>query len=268
MSDERLTSAAAAEFLNVGVSTIKRWADEGVLPCLRTAGGHRRFERSALTEQAARALATSLSQTETARWMGTLLAGGSAHEVAGALHSARHRLGAWWRVSRELGLVLSEIGRRWADGQVSIVEEHSISERLMRGLTLVMESIPTPPDARRMLVLTAEGEEHTLGLALAELCAREVGWLSQWCGRGTPLAELKQTLSLGEIDLVAVSASPYARDAEELAAQCSRLEALTEPRGTMLVLGGGGAWPRAPRYGVRVRHFEALHKLLFQRLAS
>jgi excisionase family DNA binding protein len=267
MGDERLTSADAAEFLNVGVSTIKRWADEGVLPCLRTAGGHRRFERSALTEQAARTLAKSLSQTETARWTGTLLAGGSAHQVAGALHGARHRLGAWWRVARELGLVLAEIGRRWAEGDVSIVEEHSASERLTRGLTLVMESMPTPPDARCVLLLTAEGEEHTLGLALVELCAREVGWVSQWCGRGTPLAALEGTLSAKEIDLVAVSASTHSQDSEELAAQCTQLEELTEPKGTMLVLGGGGAWPSVPRYAVRVRHFEALHKLLLQRLA-
>jgi MerR family transcriptional regulator, light-induced transcriptional regulator len=268
MSEERLTSADAAEFLNVGVSTIKRWADEGIVPCIRTAGGHRRFERSALTRHAARAIATNLSQTETARWVDTLLAGGSAHQVAGALHSARHRVGAWWRVARELGLVLAEIGRRWAEGELSIVEEHSVSERLMRGLTLVMESMPTPPNARCVLLLTAEGEEHTLGLALVELCAREVGWVSQWCGRGTPLSALEGTLNAKEVDLVAVSASTHSQDAKDLAAQCTQLEALTEPVGAMLILGGGGAWPSAPKVGIRVRRFEALHELLYQRLAS
>ena len=264
MPEEQLTSADAAEFLNIGVSTVKRWADEGIVPCIRTAGGHRRFERSALIAHAARALATNLSQTETSRWIDALLAEGSAHQVAAALHSARHRLGAWWRVARELGLVLAEVGRRWAEGELSILQEHSASERLSRGLTLVMESIPTPPEGRRALLLTAEGEEHTLGLALVELCARESGWVTHWCGRGTPFSELEGPLSSGEIDLVAVSASPYAHNPEDLEAQCDLLEALTEPHGITLVLGGGGAWPSSPKHGVRIRRFESLHELLYQ----
>ena len=35
--------AAAADRVGVTVSTLKRWADEGRLPCLKTRGGHRRF---------------------------------------------------------------------------------------------------------------------------------------------------------------------------------------------------------------------------------
>ena len=268
MGQDHLTSADAAEFLNVGVSTIKRWADEGIVPCIRTAGGHRRFERSVLIQHAARALATNLTQSETARWIDSLLAAGDAHRVAGALHGARNRLGSWWRVARELGLVLAEIGRRWADGELSILQEHSASERLSRGLTLVMASLPTAPDARRILLLTAEGEEHTLGLSLVELCAREAGWASHWCGRGTPLSELWGMLQTEKIDMIAISASPYALDAESLAEQCTALEALTEPRGIELVLGGGGAWPASPKYGLRLRRFEALHKLLAQSAKS
>ena len=265
MANDHLTSADAAEFLNVGVSTIKRWADDGIVPCIRTAGGHRRFERSVLMQHAARALATNLSQSETARWIDALLSGGSAHQIAGALHGARHRLGSWWRVSRELGLVLAEIGRRWAEGELSVAQEHSASERLSRGLTLVLASLPTAPDAPRALLLTAEGEEHTLGLTLVELCAREAGWMSHWCGRGTPFTELGRTLIDEKIAMVAVSASPFALEVEALADQCDRLEAICEPVGVTLLLGGGGAWPASPRYGIRVRRFEALHHLLTQR---
>jgi len=38
-----LTTRQAAKHLGVGTTSIKRWADEGVLRCERTAGGHRRF---------------------------------------------------------------------------------------------------------------------------------------------------------------------------------------------------------------------------------
>ncbi len=38
-----LTTTEAAKLLGVGTSSVKRWADEGRLPVVRTPGGHRRF---------------------------------------------------------------------------------------------------------------------------------------------------------------------------------------------------------------------------------
>lgn len=45
-----LTTAEAAGLASVAPSTIKRWADLGLLPFARTAGGHRRFERHAVEQ--------------------------------------------------------------------------------------------------------------------------------------------------------------------------------------------------------------------------
>lgn len=39
-----MTTRSVADLLGVGVSSVKRWTDEGKLTCVRTAGGHRRFE--------------------------------------------------------------------------------------------------------------------------------------------------------------------------------------------------------------------------------
>ena len=38
-----LTTREAADILGVGPTTVKRWSDEGKLPALKTAGGHRRY---------------------------------------------------------------------------------------------------------------------------------------------------------------------------------------------------------------------------------
>ncbi len=43
-----LTTVDAAAYLGVGTTSIKRWADQQLLPCQKTAGGHRRFSRDAL----------------------------------------------------------------------------------------------------------------------------------------------------------------------------------------------------------------------------
>lgn len=46
MGHNYLSTREAAELLGVGTTSIKRWAEEGTLPCIKTAGGHRRFRRS------------------------------------------------------------------------------------------------------------------------------------------------------------------------------------------------------------------------------
>ena len=46
MNDDLITTRAASALLGVGTTSVKRWADDGTLPCIRTAGGHRRFRRA------------------------------------------------------------------------------------------------------------------------------------------------------------------------------------------------------------------------------
>ena len=60
MSEHKLTSTRVAELLGVTASSVKRWADEGLLVCERTAGGHRRF----LASEVARFRENGLSHTE------------------------------------------------------------------------------------------------------------------------------------------------------------------------------------------------------------
>jgi photoactive yellow protein len=45
VTDNLITTRAAAGLLGVGTTSIKRWSDDGTLACIRTAGGHRRFLR-------------------------------------------------------------------------------------------------------------------------------------------------------------------------------------------------------------------------------
>lgn len=44
--DRLITTQEAARLLSVGPSSIKRWADDGRLPTIKTPGGHRRFRAS------------------------------------------------------------------------------------------------------------------------------------------------------------------------------------------------------------------------------
>jgi predicted site-specific integrase-resolvase len=52
-----LHTSAVAAILQVSPKTVSRWAQQGLLPCQRTLGGHRRYPEPAIRE-----LATSLHQ--------------------------------------------------------------------------------------------------------------------------------------------------------------------------------------------------------------
>ncbi len=257
-----LTTTEVAAAAAVAPSTIKRWADQGILPFSRTAGGHRRFERFAidrlLREQPA---AISSSDPVTTDWVRCLV-DGRRHEIDGGLLEAKARLGSWWRVADELAVALVEVGNRWACGRLTIAEEHVASDALARALARVGDALPIRLDGPRCLLACAGEDEHTLGLSLAELCLRELGWTPLWLGRCTPVEEVVRLVRGGRAAMVALSASALLGDEQALRAITGEVGAACKERGVGLLLGGAGAWPSPPSYGVRVTSFAAFHDYL------
>ena len=255
--DELITTQGVARLAGVGPTAVKRWTESGLIRCIRTAGGHRRFARAEV-EKFLRDRSADASPVEREPWIGACLEPSDPHAIEALLLSERARTGAWHRVATTVGEVLSRLGALWSAGAVTIVEEHLASERLARALARVGEAIPLDPDAPRALLAYAEGDEHTLGLALVELVLREAGWSTDWAGRRTPIAELRPALARG-VRMLAVSASEASVDALVLRRQAEALGRLSRAAGVTLVLGGAGAWPDRPRTGVRFKAFEPFH---------
>lgn len=265
MGGELLTSAQVAELLGVTPATVKRWADSGLLPCGRTAGKHRRFERDAIEAFRrgrvggpieAPAMPVEADAPEAAprarRLVDRALGGEGPLALQAALLAERARVGAWWRVADAVGPELQELGRRWADGEIGIFEEHRASDAIARALARTAEVMPVRPGAPRVLLAAAEGEEHLLGLALANVVFLEAGWSPVWSGRATPTAEILRMVEERAVDAVALSASVVAPP-PVLAAQAETIGDACRAAGIPLVLGGRGAWPEPPPYG-RVEH--------------
>ena len=245
-----LTSGEVAKRLGVAPATLKRWTDDGRLRCVRTAGGHRRFEESDVERLRLR---LGGDRDALGRWVDELLSDPDA-ALAAALLIERERLGAWWRVAEALGAVVNELGRRWQDGAISILNEHCATDRLTRALARCCEGLPVDSRAPRLLLATVEGEEHTVGLSLVELSARERGWRALWAGRAVPVSELLAAVDRGEADAVALSASVVsapsmvARELELVGAACAR-------HGVALIVGGHGPWPEPMPHGRLEREF-------------
>ena len=242
-------------------------ADAGTLRCLKTAGAHRRFDREEVERYRRQRAGEPVDDQRIGLWIGRLCAQIDIHEVTAELLAERGRLGAWWRVADTMGPVLDEIGARWSRGSLSVLEEHVAAERLSRALARIAESIPTPPDAPRVLLLVAEGDEHTLGLSLAEVCFRELGYRTRWAGRQTPRGDVLGAIERGEAEVCGVSASTYSRP-RNLAAQAKVLAAASRAHGVRLVLGGLGPWPPGIPGVIRARTFEELTRPPFAQAAK
>lgn len=257
-----LRTVEASNLAGVAPSTVKRWADQGLLPCVRTAGGHRRFERFAL-ERFLREQSGGTGQREApvATWV-ELLVNGRRHEVDALLLEARGRLGTWHRVAEDLGSLLTQLGEQWAGGFLTVAEEHLVSDGLTRALTRVGQALPNRVHGPRCVLACAEGDEHTLGLSLAELCLLELGWTPLWLGARTPTAEVLRMVEDSGARTVAMSASAASSDAELLERIAREVGAGCRALGIHVVLGGEGAWPNTPSYGLRLRRFGAFHEYL------
>lgn len=252
---ETLSTAEAAQLAGVGPSSVKRWADQGLLRCVKTAGGHRRFERTEL-ERFLRSHVTS-KETASAPWLRTMLHGDPL-AVEALLLQERASTGAWFRVADGLGPILTELGARWERGTVTVADEHIAATNLQRALSRVSEGIPVAPGAPVCVLAAAEGDEHTLGLSLAELTLREAGFATLWVGAPTPTGELLRVIQRRGLSRVCLSASVLSRTASSLKRQAATVGEACAARKLDLVLGGEGAWPDVPAHGVRLHTFEAL----------
>jgi len=260
-----LSTHEAARLAGVGPTSVKRWADLGFIECRKTPGGHRRFERLAF-ERFLREK-SSPSDDATSVWLERLLHA-DGYALRAALYDARSRLGAWHRVADELGPAITALGDRWECGDVTVLDEHVASERISRALSHIADGMPVGENGPSCLLACAEGDEHTLGLSLVELCLREAGWATVWAGRRTPAREIAAAVTRGDYFMVALSASVSSAGNPALANQAELVARACVRESIPLVLGGGGPWPAALRGASRFTAFGPFYDFSLARLRA
>ena len=258
--DSLLSTSEAARLAGVTPSTMKRWADEGIVECERTAGGHRRFRRSALNRLFRQSSEPEESAIPGDQWV-TALVEGAHHTTVSRLFELRQQEGSWSGAADALRPVLTALGDAWRSGSITVAEEHLATECFLRAIAQVCLSLPTRRNPKRALLATAEGESHELGLRLAELCLRERQWRSVWLGNNTPTDSLIEHIESAALDVAIVSASPWITTPEQLGEIAARLQAVCVKRDVTLVLAGEGSWPAAETIA-RVSTYQEFDRLL------
>lgn len=213
------SSADVAAAFGVGVSSIKRWTDQGRLESVKTIGGHRRYRLEAIYSFArAQKLPThSLpplevdidpESTTDAEIVDSLL-----EELdAGNVESAGRLLtGYLGRVAdptgfldRVVGELLHRIGALWAEGNWTVEKEHRSTYGIAEAIDRARS--PEPMEGNLALLACPPGEMHAVPLHMLRyvLCAN--AWRTDFLGANVPWDSIHAAVAEMRPRLVLLSA--------------------------------------------------------------
>jgi excisionase family DNA binding protein len=231
-----------AELLGVSEATVKRWSDHGVLRCFRTAGGHRKFRRHDVAEFLGEAPAQELctpraaSDAETER----LMLAGDAEALR--LTIARHGTDAM-ALARSFDEVfapaLAAIGERWAQGLLSISEEHIASHTVVEALAQAAHALPNAVQKGVVALACLGDERHDIGIRMLALVLRALGYRPVLLGAEVPALDLAQLVARTPPAMLALSSSPNV-DLQALRGDLSVICSAANTLGVKVIAGGAG----------------------------
>jgi MerR family transcriptional regulator, light-induced transcriptional regulator len=197
-----------AEALGVSEASLKRWCDRGLIPAVRTAGGHRRLPINEVL-QFVRQQGHALVRPEV---LGLPRAGGVSEQALSRIHEIMReaieagdeeqcrrllfKLYLGGRAVHEIcdqiiAPAFREIGTRWSHGDLEVYEERRGVEVCTRALYQLRLALPTiKPNSPVAIGATLAGDPYTLPTTMIELVLREAGWYSQSYGIGHPASTL------------------------------------------------------------------------------
>jgi excisionase family DNA binding protein len=275
-----LTPKELAEALGCSESSLKRWADDGVVRVSRTAGGHRRialadavrFARTSgfeITHPAALGLEDVLPSRRAA--------GSDATSAADALYTAFLRddghlargllVGAFVGGESVAGLcdgplreALRRAGEMWQHGDDGIVVEHRAVDTCLQALSLVRAMVPSAAPAAPLALGAAFADDpYVLPSLVAALVLADVGLRDVNLGPTVPTAALASAVARYAPALVWRTVS-IPVDAESLRRDLGALLDVMPPHGR-IVLGGRGVPPGLRPLPERVHHLGSMSEL-------
>ncbi len=261
MSRSLLSTKEVAGLLNVAETTIKRWADENELTCIKTPGGHRKFERSivlAFAEGRKYPLTGLIPPPMTSPQRDHLSRGvqlkdyallaevflqealkgdrDSLYELLTYVHT--HQIGLSVIADDIIRPAMTEIGRRWSEGSLEVNQEHLASQAVLEALVRFGPALHRKPSHGRKAVCSAvEGEQHSLGLRCVAYGLEGDGWSVDMLGANTPFASLSAYVDAVRPDLVCLSSTLTRKNKDHVEAISSLTKLVRRWKGAVVVGG-------------------------------
>ncbi len=252
---DQLTPNQVARAIGVSTASLKRWCDKGVLPYVRTCGGHRRLPLSGVI-QFLRETGRELVDPEVLRLPATT--GNGRTVCSRAVRQLTDALVAGEEV--QVGRIVFDlylakqsareicdeivraafacIGQRWEEGALEVYEERRACEICKCALRQLGRLLPEPgPDAPVALGGAPSGDPYCLPTQTVAVTLRELGWRAESLGSDLPLDTLVAATRRVRPGLVWVSVTTIS-DRDSFVADFARLRAATQEAGAALVVGG------------------------------
>jgi len=250
-----VSTAQVAEALGVGVTTVKRWVDGGILPAHRTAGGHRKLllaDVLRLVRQGSFPNQNLGPLLGAGKYHGNpnikdleqklfvALEGGDADTARALIHGAYHRgLPLENLADQVISPVMHRIGHDWEKGKIDVFHEHRGSQLCAAALHGLMTRVSSSAAGHRPLALggAPEKDPYVLTSLLAELVLRDCGWKVVNLGPNTPLASFRTALAELRPKLLWLTVS-YLEDAEQFLTEYKHLYTYAKSQGVPVAVGG------------------------------
>jgi len=136
-----------------------------------------------------------------------LIKGHQATELRVALSRALLQQGLEDFLSKTITPLNQLVGEAWMRGEIRVFEEHLYSEQITHVLRDAIAMIRKAGDAPRVLLTTLPGEEHALGLRMAEATLSLCGAGCIMLGVQTPIQEIVLAAKAHQVDIVVLSFS-------------------------------------------------------------
>ena len=274
--------------LQVSESSVKRWCDQGIIPTIRTVGGHRRITVSGLREFLAAtnrkldpaSLGIDHSDLEIAapraRRVSIPGAGNepAQQEFRAALAAGdeqrcreliEDRLSVGWTRAEAAEDLITDamrgLGDAWNCGDVEVYQERrscNICTRLIYSLRDGLK--PLPDNAPIAIGGAPETDPYQLPSALVELALREAGWNAVNLGNDLPLISMIQAVRDYNPQLVWLSVTSVSDPGRFIREQNKLADALVE---NVAFLVGGRALDDSLRPKLRyTAHCDSLRHLI------
>lgn len=195
---ERLYSQGDIDKLKL----LKKLVDRGYRPSVIV--GHSQEElRALLIESEAR-----LPHPRDSQRIEPLLRALKAHDVSALrneLRESMHRHGLELFVLETVAPLTAAVGAMWVVGDIEVFEEHLYSELIQSLLRDALQALPAREGKPNVLLTTPPGEQHQLGLLMAQVLLALEGAQCISLGTQTPHRDIAKAAIAHHIEVVALS---------------------------------------------------------------
>ena len=255
MTDKRYYSPiAVSQALGVGVSTIKRWVDAGVLRAQKTAGGHRKillqdvlrlvrehnFPLLNLARLSLPDVLEELDAEQLSQHLFDYLCRGEIAHVRFLIHGA-YSAGIAIDVLGDdvITPAMVRLGHEWENGSIDVMHEHRATVMCMSVLHELLPRLEANAAIDRPVAAggNPEGDHGMLASLLVQLLLIDAGWDAINLGPNTPIPSFSRALKELKPRLMWLSIS-HLSESESFLQQYHSLYRDAARAGVALAVGG------------------------------